>query len=103
MFRQVITAMCLLALAELSTAGEIVLRSQATARGPVVRLGDVADIKGGAGQSTEELVAMPLMPAPTSGGSQFLRGSQLRDLLAARSTSLNGWRIGGAEAVEIKS
>jgi flagella basal body P-ring formation protein FlgA len=103
MFRQVTTAVCLLALAELSTAGEIVLRSQAAPRGPVVRLGDVAEIKGEAGQSTEELAAMPLMPAPTSGGSQFLRGSQLRDLLAAREMSLNGWRITGAEAVEIKS
>jgi flagella basal body P-ring formation protein FlgA len=92
---------CVLWLAAASDAGEIVLRSKAFARGPLVRLSDIADVKGSEGESTERLAATPLMPGPAAGTTRFLRRAELRDLLAARGVNLSSWRITGAEAVEL--
>jgi flagella basal body P-ring formation protein FlgA len=84
-----------------SDGGEIVLRPKATPRGAVVRLGDVAEIRGGAGGETAKLAAMPLMPAPTDGAQRYLRAGEVRDLLNARGVRMNDWRVGGAASVVV--
>jgi flagella basal body P-ring formation protein FlgA len=91
---------CFGCLVAASDAGEIVLRSKTAVRGSIVRLSDLAEVKGSEGEQAELLAAMPLMPAPAAGSTRFLRAAEVRDLLVARSVDLNGWRIVGADAVE---
>ena len=83
-------------------AAEIVLRSQVTLKGPVVRLGDVADLSAGTDSRLQELIATPLMPAPAPGTRKYLRVAQLRDLLVARGISLKGITFHGAPRVAIR-
>jgi flagella basal body P-ring formation protein FlgA len=77
-----------------------VLREHATPQGPVVRLGDVAD-QMNAGPIAEQLAATPLMPAPPEGTQQYLRNSELRDLLVARGVDVRSLRFTGSDAVLI--
>src|SRR4051794_2482981 len=101
MRRFLLIAGCFLSLAAEGDAGEIVLRQRAEVRGSLVRLGDVADVKGEEGENAAGMAATPLMPAPSAASTRFLRDTELRDLLAARGVSLSGWRIVGAKAVEL--
>jgi flagella basal body P-ring formation protein FlgA len=84
-----------------SDGGEIVLRPKATPRGAVVRLGDIAEIRGGAEAETAKLAVMPLMPAPTDGSQRYLRAGEVRDLLNARGVRMNDWRVDGAASVVV--
>jgi hypothetical protein len=103
MQRILLICTCFGCLAAASDAGEIVLRSKTAVRGSIVRLSDLAEVKGSEGEQSELLAAMPLMPAPAAGSTRFLRVAELRDLLTARGVDLNGWRIGGADAVEFSA
>jgi flagella basal body P-ring formation protein FlgA len=101
MLRTLIFSVFVLSAAVHAGAAEIVLREQAAPRGPVVRLGDVADLKADAGKPLDGLANTPLMPAPAPGTQQFLRSAELRDLLAARGADVEGFRITGAPVVTI--
>ena len=80
---------------------EIALREQAALGGAVVLLGDVAEVTGEDQQVAADLAAMPLMPTPATGTSQFLRAAEIRDLLAARGVDVRGVHFAGAAAVAI--
>jgi len=80
---------------------DIVLRERATMTGPIVRLGDVADISAASASILKNLATTPLVPAPAPGSIQFLQRSQIRDLLATRGIDLLGLKIRGAAVVEI--
>jgi flagella basal body P-ring formation protein FlgA len=84
-----------------SEAAEIVLRQRVTLQGPVVRLGDVADLSASTDARLQELVATPLLPAPAPGTRKYLRTAQVRDLLEARGISLVGITFHGPERVAI--
>ena len=84
-----------------ANAAEIVLHERATPQGPIVRLGDVAEITGADAATIEHLTATPLMPAPSVGTSQFVRVAELRDLLTARGLDVRSLKLTGAEVVAI--
>lgn len=90
-----------LSTAHLASGAEIVLRDRATARGAVVRLGDVAEITAADAVTVERLSATPLMPAPTGDASQFLRSTELRDILTSRGLDVRSLNLTGAEVVTI--
>lgn len=82
-------------------AADVLLREQLTPTGPVVRLGDVAEITRATPDEAARLLAMPLMPAPAPGTSQVVRGQQIRELLTAMGVDLAELRFGGATRVAI--
>ncbi len=82
-------------------SAEIILREKATLSGPVVRLGDVADISAQTDSRMHDLATTPLMPAPAPGTMQFLRSVEIRDLLVSRGVLLDGVTIRGAKLVAI--
>ena len=82
-------------------AESLVLRERATVNGPVIRLGDVADISAESAKVMKDLVTTPLFPTPAPGTQHFLQRSQVLDLLTARGIETENIRIQGAEVVEI--
>ncbi len=97
-----IALIILLSWSQASTAVEIVLRQQVTLQGPVVRLGDVADLSASTDSQLQDLIATPLMPAPAPGTRRYLRIAQIRDLLAASGISLAGITFHGTTQVAIQ-
>jgi flagella basal body P-ring formation protein FlgA len=84
-----------------ATAADIVLRSAANVHTTVVRLGDVAEIRGTNQQDAQRLAALPLMPAPAPGTGRFLSLREVEDLLAAHGEDLVRLNFQGEPAVEI--
>lgn len=84
-------------------AVEIALRDQAALQGPVVRLGDVAEIKAAPGEQldVERLAAQQLMPAPAPGETRYLRPSEVLRTLAASGLDVQTLQFTGAESVAI--
>lgn len=84
-------------------AAEIVVRQRCVPTGPVVRLGDVADIGAATAAERDALVTTPLTPAPAAGVQRHLRTSEIRDLLALRGIDVARLHFSGATAVAIGS
>ncbi len=80
---------------------DVVLRKQATPGGPVIRLGDIADISATTSTTVSDLVSTPLLPAPAPGSKQFLSQAQVRDLLVSRGINIQNLRIRGAAVVQL--
>jgi flagella basal body P-ring formation protein FlgA len=89
--------------ASIAMGVEIALRDEAAPSGGVVRLGDVAELAGADTAVVEELKAVPLMPAPAAGSSQFLTVEQLRDLLTAAGVDAADLTFKGADVVSLGS
>ncbi|MCA9231693.1 MAG: flagellar basal body P-ring formation protein FlgA [Planctomycetales bacterium] len=86
---------------QLASAADVAVREHATLTGPIVRLGDVADITAGSAATLKNLASTPLIPAPAPGTTQFLERSQIRDLLATRGVNIQDLHFGGQPVVEI--
>jgi flagella basal body P-ring formation protein FlgA len=86
-----------------SAATELTIRESVTMSRSVVRLGDVAEVASDDAAQARQLSALPLMPAPASGGQRFLRKREIEDLLAAHGVDLRELRIAGAQQVTIVS
>ncbi len=86
----------------LARAGEIVLRPQVQPRDSVVRLGNVAEIRGLDDATTARLAAMPLLPAPAAGTQRFLRQREVLDMLVAHGEDVSGLRFSGTAQVAIQ-
>ncbi len=84
-----------------ATAAELHLRSQATAGGALVTLGDVAEIRAADAATGDALAAIELFPAPAPGSQRFLRVRELQDLLVLRGVDLAAHRLTGAAQVAI--
>jgi flagella basal body P-ring formation protein FlgA len=91
----------ILLLPHVGRAAEVVLREQAAPRGPIVRLGDLAEVRVDADSSADVLANAPLMTTPAAGERRFVRAAQLRDLLYASGVNVRELRFSGAEAVLI--
>lgn len=96
-----ITAVCCCNWAAPAVAAEIALRPSASPGATIVRLGDVADLRGAPEGSLERLADFPLMPAPAAGTKQFVTVRQIRDMLQAGGVSLVAHRFTGASQVAI--
>ena len=82
-------------------AAEIRLKDQAECAGPLVRLGDIAEI-GGEATADGSLADLVLFPSPAQGKSRLVRQQELRQLLALCDLEMHDCQLTGAEAVEIK-
>ena len=100
-FAKAMTALIVLnfAGADAARGANVILREQAVAHGPVLRLGDIADIHANDARELQSLMATPLGPTPQR--QQFLRAAEVRDLLASRGMDMRTIRFAGAAAVQI--
>ena len=97
---KIATFICLSPLLAVSAdAATVALRSAGVANGPVLTLGDVADVQSSDPSEVVALATTPLGPAPQT--RIFLRASEIRDLLTARGIDLRGIRFTGPDKVEI--
>jgi hypothetical protein len=78
---------------------ELRLRAQCTAEGPLVRLGDVAEIVGGDPAEAKTLAATDLCPSPAGREQRSLSVRELQDLLVLRGVNLVGHQFSGSSQV----
>jgi flagella basal body P-ring formation protein FlgA len=86
----------------LALANEVVLRPKAMVTGPVVHVGDVAEIRGLPVDRVNRLAALPLMPAPASGTQRFLSSREIEDMLHAHGENTLKLIFTGAATVAIE-
>lgn len=104
---QLTTRICglpLLVLASLAlpaSATNIVFREQATLSGPIVCLGDIADISAASTAEVRDLSTTPLMPVPAPGSPEFLTPIKALDLLESRGIDTSRFAISGARIVKV--
>jgi flagella basal body P-ring formation protein FlgA len=84
-------------------AAEIQLRARCQARGPVVTLGDLAEVLAADPQQAEPLARIELFPAPVPGQQRIVRARELQDLLSARQIDLAEHRLSGSSQVVVES
>jgi flagella basal body P-ring formation protein FlgA len=89
--------------ADASRGAELRLRAQCTARGPVVKLGDVAEIFAADRQQVERLAAIELFPAPLAPQQRFLGVRELQDLLVLRGVNLTEHAFSGSSQITVQS
>jgi len=80
---------------------ELVLHERFVPNGPVVRLGDIADISAVSSLDLDQLVTTLLLPSPAPGTRQYLSASQIRELLISRGVDAQNLHFRGAAAVQI--
>lgn len=85
-----------------SLAAELRLRSQCTAAGALVTLGDVAEVVARDKGQAQTLAAVELFPAPGAGRQRFVRVRELQDLLMLHGVNLAEHRFSGANQVTIQ-
>jgi flagella basal body P-ring formation protein FlgA len=83
-------------------AAELQLRAECRVRGPVVTLGDVAEIFSRDAAERARLAAIELFPAP-AGGQRFLRLREIQDLLLMRGVNLAEQQFSGAAQTAVLS
>lgn len=82
-----------------ATAADITLREEAAAvPGVLVRLGDVATIRGA---DADRLAAAPLMPSPAPGTTQHISAGAVRDLLKAQGIDSKDHFFRGAYRIQV--
>ena len=101
---------CLLSIAAfalLTTSGaaaaELRLRAQCNPAGPVVTLGDLAEIDSADARQTAALAAIELFPAPSAGEPRTVRVREIQDLLLLRGVNLTEHRFSGSSEVTIQT
>ena len=82
-------------------AAEIRIRPRCLPRGPVVTLGDVAEISSADAQEAEKLGSTELFPAPPDGQQRTVRLRELQDLLFDRGVSLARHRLSGTSQIVV--
>ncbi len=82
-------------------AAEIVLRPACQPAGPVVRLGDLAEVRGADAQACKTLEAIELFPAPLPGQRRVVRIREVCDCLALAGVPLVQHRFAGASEVVV--
>ena len=71
-------------------------------RGPVVKLGDVAEIFAADRRQADRLAAIELFPAPLAPQQRFLRVRELQDLLLLRGVNLAEHSFSGSSQVTVQ-
>ena len=105
-----IVAACLLTAAFVShfaardaAAAELRLRAQSSAAGPVVTLGDVAEIVSADARQTAALAAIELFPAPAAAEQRIVRVREIQDLLLLHGVNLTEHRFSGSSEVTVQA
>lgn len=84
-------------------AAEFRLRNRCQSRGPLVTLGDVAEIVAVDSRQAASLGAIELFPAPASSRQHYLSLRELQDLLLSRGVNLSEHRFSGANQVAVEA
>jgi hypothetical protein len=92
-----------LTLGTLALASEIRLKSEAETTGPLVRLGDIAEVEGETSADGQSLADLALFPAPAAGKSRMLKRQELVQLLALCDVPVREWQFSGADTIEIRA
>ena len=82
-------------------SAELQLRDQGRTTGPLVLVGDIAEIHARHSVEAADLAAIDLFPAPPAGESRVLRLREVQDLLAIRGVNLALHRFSGASQVTL--
>jgi flagella basal body P-ring formation protein FlgA len=82
-------------------AAELRLRAESTASGPVVKLGDLAEIIAADPRQAETLSAIELFPAPAAREQRFVRLREIQDLLLLRGVNLAEHQFSGSSQVTV--
>lgn len=99
-FKQTLAAFAvLLAIAPAANAAEIRLHSEATVHGPVVTLGDVAQIASADDEQAAELAGIELAISPPPGEQRSIKAREIREFLSRRGVDLLEHRLSGASRV----
>jgi flagella basal body P-ring formation protein FlgA len=88
---------------ESSRAAELRLRQQCIPPGPVVTLGDVAEIYASDTQQAKKLASMELFPAPPVGQQRTIRVREVQDILTLRGINLTEHQLSGSSQVILTS
>jgi len=86
-----------------ATAAELRLKPQCVPAGPVVALGDVADIASTDARQTAALAAIELFPSPTSGEERTVRVREIQDLLLLGGVNLVEHQLSGASEIVVSA
>ena len=100
--KQLSTILLLLLSIPATHAAELSLRESVRTHGPLVLLGDIAEIHAKHSVEAAELTAMDLFPAPAAGEKRVLRLREVQDLLAVRGINLAEHRFSGVSQVTIQ-
>ena len=90
-------------LPQIAAAAELRLRAQCNPAGPVVTLGDVAEIDSADARQTAALAAIELFPAPTAAEQRIVRVREIQDLLLLRGVNLTEHRFSGSSEVTVQA
>jgi hypothetical protein len=102
-FKSIIAAgACVIACGSVA-AFEIRLKDEAHCPGPLVRLGDIAELDTPATLAGPSLADLALFPTPAAGKSRELKRQELRQLLALCEINLRDVHLAGAETVVIRA
>ena len=80
-------------------AADVLLKRTCRVRGPIVRLGDIADVFSADADEAERLSQTELFPTPAT--RQLIEFNEIRRLLALRSVNLADCRFRGAATIEL--
>jgi flagella basal body P-ring formation protein FlgA len=84
-----------------ASAADLELRAECRPAGPVVTLGDVAEVVADDPEQARLLAAIELFPSPPPGQSRFVGIRQIQDLLLLREVNLVEHRFSGSSRVTI--
>ncbi|MEZ6070681.1 MAG: flagellar basal body P-ring formation chaperone FlgA [Pirellulales bacterium] len=99
--RHTLATMLLLVVCSTAGAAEIRLRSDAQPGGPIVLLGDVAEVTAASTPERQRLEAIELFPAPPAGGRRTVRRREIADTLSLRGIDWAESQLVGSSVVEI--
>lgn len=80
---------------------EVRLKASARCKTGVVLLGDIADVFAAETWQTEQLRAIELGPAPSTGGRRYIKSREVQDALWMRGINLSTHQISGADRIEV--
>lgn len=94
---------------QFAAAAELRLRAQCNPAGPVVTLGDVAEIDSSDGRQAAALAAIELFPAPSTATrstecpERTVKVREIQDLLLLRGQNLTELRFSGSSEVTVQT
>ena len=83
--------------------GELRLKADCECRGSLVRLGDIAEIRGVTTQQQTQLAKIELIVTPPKGKTRVIRQNELRELLTQRGIDVPTFQFSGAEEVSVRA
>lgn len=93
----------LMALTLAGEAAEVRLKARTNLRGPLVRLGDVAEITDEDPGIVQLLSKLPLFPAPAAGKQRTVARQEVQQILVMHEVNLHLVKLTGAEEIAMQS